>query len=104
MRPRTFLFALLGSLALPAMAADPWIIDPHTHFKGEEQIALEGKKGPRDPRNSLGQVVVPEDYRDLADRLEIQATLITEAIDQDQPQFNDWIFEQALMMSVGPTA
>lgn len=89
------LTSLLVLLAFEAIAADPWIIDPHTHFKGEEQISLETKDRKPHPQNSLGQVVVPEDYRDLADRLEIQATLITEAIDQDQPQFNDWILNQA---------
>ncbi|MEM1443179.1 MAG: hypothetical protein AAGF67_12610, partial [Verrucomicrobiota bacterium] len=70
MKPGTLLLSLLASLVLHATAADPWIIDPHTHFKGEEQIALEGKKGKRHPKDSLGQVVVPEDYRALADRLE----------------------------------
>ncbi|MEM9480650.1 MAG: amidohydrolase family protein [Verrucomicrobiota bacterium] len=86
---------LLGPLTFHTYAADPWIIDPHTHFKGEEQIALESIKGKPHPKNSLGHVVVPEDYRKLADRLEIQSTLITEAIDQDQPQFNDWILKEA---------
>ncbi|MEM7146205.1 MAG: amidohydrolase family protein [Verrucomicrobiota bacterium] len=76
-------------------AADPWIIDPHTHFKGEAQIAAENKGTTRNPKDSLGQLVTPEDYRALADRLEIQSTLITEAVDQDQPQFNDWVLEQA---------
>lgn len=96
MKSRNLLLFFLASVALQAIAAaDPWIIDPHTHFKGEEQIALESKKGKRHPKDSLGQVVVPEDYRELADRLGIQSTLITEAIDQDQPQLNDWIFEQA---------
>lgn len=90
------LFAILfTSFALSATAADPWIIDPHTHFKGETQIAYEGQTREWHPENSLGHVVVPEDYRELADRLEIQATLITEATDQDQPRFNDWIFEHA---------
>jgi len=96
MNPILLVVAILGLLVLHTTAAEPWIIDPHTHFKGEEQIALEEEKaGKRDPRNSLGQVVVPEDYRELADRLGIQATLITEAIEQDQLQFNDWILEQA---------
>ena len=100
MKSGNLLLSLLASLALQAIAAaDPCIIDPHTNFKGEEQIALESKTGKRRPKDSLGQVVVPEDYRDLADRLEIQSTLITEAIDQDQPQLNAWIFEQANVFS-----
>ena len=87
--------SFLALWASPATAEKPWIIDPHTHFKGEAQIALQAKGQKRHPKDTLGQVVVPEDYRALADRLAIQSTLITEAIDQDQPQFNDWIFEQA---------
>ena len=92
---KPLLAGLLALLSVSAFAAEPWIIDPHTHFKGEAQIAHEGKGKKQNPKNSLDRVVVPEDYRELADRLEIQSTLITEAIDQDQPQFNDWIFEQA---------
>ncbi len=95
MNPKLFIVSLLASLTFYAAAADPWIIDPHTHFKGEEQIEYESKTRERHPQNSLGHVITPEDYRDLADRLEIQATLITEAIDQDKPEFNDWIFEHA---------
>jgi L-fuconolactonase len=93
----SFAAATLLSLAfiVSARAADPWIIDPHTHFKGEEQIAIENQGTRPDPKNSLGHVVKPEDYRALADRLDIQATLIVEAVDQDQPQVNDWILDQA---------
>lgn len=40
-------------------------------------------------------MVVPEDYRGVADRLGIQSTLAVEAIDQDQPRFNDWLLRQA---------
>ena len=76
-------------------AEKPWIIDPHTHFKGAEQITLEAKVKKLDPRNSLGQVVEPKDYRDLADRLAIQSTLVIEAVDQENPQFNDWVLSQA---------
>lgn len=85
---------LVGSSA-PVNAKEPWIIDPHTHFKGRAQIAYESKQNQRDPRDSLGHVVVPEDYRSLADRLDIQATLIVEAADQDRPEFNDWVLQQA---------
>lgn len=73
----------------------PWIIDPHTHFKGQEQIEFERKHVKRDPRNTLGHVIVPEDYRSIADRLGIQSTLVVEAVDQDQPQFNDWLLREA---------
>lgn len=93
--PKLPLTLLLASIAFQAAAEEPWIIDPHTHFKGEEQIALERTKGEPHPKNSLAQVIVPEDYRELADRLAIQSTLITEAVDQDQPQFNDWVLEEA---------
>ncbi len=78
-----------------AFAEGPWIIDTHTHFKGPEQIALEGKTKQRHPADTLGHVVVPEGYRQVADRLRIQSTVIVEAVDQDQPQFNDWVLEQA---------
>ena len=74
---------------------EPWIIDPHTHFKGQEQIDFESRTLKRDPRNSLGHVVVPEDYRAVADRLGIQSTLVVEAVDQDQPRFNDWLLKEA---------
>lgn len=92
MKKPILLFLLLGAFA---QAEEPWIIDPHTHFKGEAQIAHESKKTKHDPRNSLGQVIVVEDYRETADRLKIQSTLIMEAVDQNQPQFNDWIFDQS---------
>lgn len=80
---------------LPVRGEKPWIIDPHTHFKGEQQIAYEKKHVTREPQNTLGHVVVPEDYRELADRLGIQSTLVVEAVDQDQHRFNDWLLSQA---------
>ena len=76
-------------------AEELWIIDPHTHFKGREQIEYESRQVKRDPRNSLGHVVVPEDYRQIADRLGIQSTLVVEAVDQDQARFNDWLLREA---------
>lgn len=78
-----------------AHADMPWIIDPHTHFKGAEQV--ERERGNQNPhrKNTLAQVVVPEDYRSLADRLQIQSTLVVEAVDQSDPQFNTWLLEQA---------
>ncbi|MDA7902334.1 sulfatase-like hydrolase/transferase [Mariniblastus sp.] len=72
-----------------------WIIDTHTHFKGEEQIAVESKIKKRNPKDTLGQVVRPEDYKALADRLGIQSTMVVEAVEQAHPQFNDWLFEHA---------
>ena len=95
MSRRILLAAVLTLLTTSAFAGEPWIIDPHTHFKGEDQIAHEGIRTTRHKDDTLGHVVKPEDYRELADRLEIQSTLIVEAVDQDQPQFNDWIFDQA---------
>lgn len=87
---------LLVTISSPfALAEKPWIIDPHTHFKGKEQIAHESKIKKRDPKDTLGQVVRPEDYRAVADRLNIQSTMVVEAVDQDQPQFNDWLLDQA---------
>ena len=73
----------------------PWIIDTHTHFKGAEQIAVEANTRNRHPKDTLGHVVHPEDYRTVADRLDIQSTLVVEAVEQEHPQFNDWLFEQA---------
>ena len=92
-----FLVTFISCIAVVSacVADEPWIIDPHTHFKGTKQIAAENATQTRDPRNSLGKVIVPEDYRELADRLGIQSTLIVEAVDQDQPQFNDWILKEA---------
>ena len=71
------------------------MIDPHTHFKGAEQVAIEKGRQDPNPKNTLAQVVVPEDYRTLADRLKIQSTLVVEAVDQSDPQFNTWLLEQA---------
>ena len=91
-----FIVALvLLTTPLSSRAEKPWIIDPHTHFKGEAQIAYESKAKKRHPKDTLGMVVKPADYRALADRLGIQATLIVEAVDQDRPQFNDWVLAQA---------
>lgn len=84
-----------GAAAASCRADEPWIVDPHTHFKGKEQIEFESRLVKRDPRNSLGHVVLPEDYRAIADRLGIQSTLVVEAVDQDQPQFNDWLLREA---------
>lgn len=94
----TILLCVLASLTLPSSIAKgekPWIIDPHTHFKGAAQIKLEAKTNKRRPEDTLGQVVTPKNYRALADRLGIQSTLIVEAVDQNTPQFNDWVIEQA---------
>ena len=87
----TMLF-LLGSDVV--LAEKPWIIDPHTHFKGEEQIAYEATIKEWHPDNSLGKVVKPEDYRAVADRLELRSTLVVEACDQDKPEYNDWVLRQ----------
>ncbi|WP_161604799.1 amidohydrolase family protein [Roseiconus nitratireducens] len=88
-----------SAILFDAQAAEPetkpWIIDPHTHFKGPEQIALEAKTTKYHPKNTLGHVVTPKDYRPVADRLGIQATVVVEAVDQEHPQFNDWVLEQA---------
>ena len=89
------LIAVSIALTVDSYAEAPWIIDPHTHFKGEQQIAYERQLQQRDPRDTLGQVVVAEDYRELADRLKIQSTMVVEATDQSQPQFNDWVLKQA---------
>ncbi|MFT7642326.1 MAG: L-fuconolactonase [Pirellulaceae bacterium] len=83
------------SVAKKFVAKGAWIIDPHTHFKGAEQIEVEAKTNKRRAEDTLGQVVTPEEYRALAKRLGIQATLIVEAVDQEYPQFNDWVIEQA---------
>lgn len=89
---------VVGALLLTAATAsaeEPWIIDTHTHFKGPEQIELENRTTNRHPQNTLGHVVRPEDYQKVADRLNIESTVVVEAVDQDQPQFNDWVLEQA---------
>lgn len=75
-------------------AKKPWIIDPHTHFKGEQQIAYEATIKEWHPDNSLGKVVKPEDYRVVANRLELRSTLVVEACDQDKPEYNDWVLQQ----------
>ena len=85
------LFLLASEVVL---AKKPWIIDPHTHFKGEEQIAYEATTKEWHPDNSLGKVVKPEDYRAVAERLELRSTLVVEACDQDKPEYNDWVLRQ----------
>ena len=92
---RCLLSLCLLSLTTFASAGDPWIIDPHTHFKGSDQVASEKGRQDPNPKNTLAQVVVPEDYRELADRLDIQSTLVVEAVDQSDPQFNAWVLDQA---------
>jgi len=72
-----------------------WIIDTHTHFKGAQQIATEAKTKKFSPQNTLGKVIGPEDYRALADRLQIQSTMVVEAVEQNHPQFNDWLLDKA---------
>jgi predicted TIM-barrel fold metal-dependent hydrolase len=89
------LFAILIVCPPWTLAKEPWIIDTHTHFKGIQQIAHEAKTNRRHPNDTLGQVVLPEDYRTVANRLRIQATVIVEAVEQDQPHFNDWVLDQA---------
>ena len=76
----TMLFVFASDVAF---AQKPWIIDPHTHFKGEEQIAYEALTKEWHPDNSLGKVIKPEDYRLVADRLELRSTLVVEACDQE---------------------
>lgn len=86
-----FFFVWMADLV---SAKKPWIIDPHTHFKGEAQVAFEATKTQWHPNNSLGKVIVPEDYRAMADRLELRSTLVVEACDQDKPEYNDWVLQQ----------
>ncbi|MEL7337393.1 MAG: hypothetical protein AAFN70_14460 [Planctomycetota bacterium] len=76
-------------------AQKPWIIDTHTHFKGAAQIAYEKTIRNYDPKNTLGYVVTPQDYRPIADRLMIRGTVVVEAVDQDKPEFSDWLLRQA---------
>jgi predicted TIM-barrel fold metal-dependent hydrolase len=83
------------NISLRPVLKRPWIIDPHTHFKGREQIALEGQVTKRNPKDTLGHVVLPSDYRAVADRLGIQSTLVVEAVGQEHPQFNDWMLDRA---------
>ena len=75
---------------------DSYIIDTHTHFKGEEQIRRQIERGQKkDPKNTLTQVVTPDNYRELANRLNIGATLVVEAIEHPDIDLNTWVFEQA---------
>ncbi|MCC9643079.1 amidohydrolase family protein [Rhodopirellula sp. JC740] len=93
------LCCLSGPVVAQQLVREPakkrWIIDPHTHFKGAEQIEWEARTTKRHPKNTLGHVITPEDYRSVADRLGIQSTVVVEAVEQDTPQFNDWLLEQA---------
>lgn len=82
-------------MLLQGIMAEPWIIDPHTHFKGEEQIRLEARDKKRHPKDTLGWVVTPADYKKLAAELDIEATLVVEAVAQDHPEFNDWLLSCA---------
>mgnify|MGYP005714838555 CR=1 FL=1 len=62
---------LLG-LVVATSADELYIIDTHTHFKGEAQIKRQVERGQKkDPKNTLTQVVTAEDYRVVADRLNI---------------------------------
>ena len=86
----------LISIAISVSAGDPYIIDTHTHFKGEEQIKRQIERGQKkDPKNTLTQVVTPDNYHELADRLNIAATLVVEAIEHPDIDLNTWVFEQA---------
>ncbi|MEM9280393.1 MAG: amidohydrolase family protein [Verrucomicrobiota bacterium] len=88
---------LLTSLHALGSASDLYIIDTHTHFKGPQQIERQVERGqPINPTNTLTQVVTPEDYRELADRLKISATLVVEAIDHPDIDLNAWMFERAM--------
>ncbi len=87
---------IAGLITTTAQADDLYIIDTHTHFKGKEQIKRQIERGQKvDPKNTLTQMVTPEDYRELADRLHIGATLVVEAIDHPDIDLNAWIFKQA---------
>jgi L-fuconolactonase len=88
-------FTAVVVLSKAASAVEPLIIDTHTHFKGAEQIAVESKLVRRHPQDTLGKVITPADYRAVANRLNIQATVIVEAVSQSDPQFNDWALAQA---------
>ncbi len=92
--PMVVVIALLV-LSDPLLAKKPWIIDPHTHFKGEAQVADEATRNQWHAQNSLGKVIKPADYRPVADRLQLRSTLVVEACDQDKPEYNDWVLEQA---------
>ena len=93
---KSFPTLCLISIAISVSASDPYIIDTHTHFKGEEQIKRQVERGQRkNPKNTLTQVVTPDDYRQLANRLNIAATLVVEAVEHSDVDLNAWIFEQA---------
>ena len=93
---KTNWLVILGILILTdaSYAGKPWIIDPHTHFKGQQQISYESTKTEWHPQNSLGKVIKPEDYRPVADRLDLRSTLVVEACDPDKPEYNDWVLQQ----------
>lgn len=93
---KRFVPILAALISGSTFAGDFYIIDTHTHFKGEEQIERQIERGQKkDPKNTLTQVVTAEDYRGLADRLNIAATLVVEAIDHMDVDLNTWIFDQA---------
>ena len=90
------ILVLLTILCTTGNAGDLYIIDTHTHFKGEEQIKRQIERGQKkDSKNTLTQVVTAVDYRELADRLSIAATLVGEAIDHPDVDLNASIFDQA---------
>ena len=90
------ILVLLTILCTTGNAGDLYIIDTHTHFKGEEQIKRQIERGQKkDSKNTLTQVVTAVDYRELADRLSIAATLVVEAIDHPDVDLNASIFDQA---------
>ena len=90
------ILVLLTILCTTGNAGDLYIIDTHTHFKGEEQIKRQIERGQKkDSKNTLTQVVTAVDYRELADRLSIAATPVVEAIDHPDVDLNASIFDQA---------
>lgn len=91
----TLLCICLFVVPSSAIADQPWIIDTHTHFKGEAQVAYEKRIRNFEPENTLGHVVVPSDYAPVANRLKIRSTVVVEAVDQDKHEYNDWLIRQA---------
>jgi L-fuconolactonase len=96
---RLFPLALLICLGAPPLLAqsNPPVpaIDTHTHFKSEAQIAEEAKTRKWEPQNTLGQVVLPDDYAKVAEANDIEATIFVEASGHDMPEVNDWALQQA---------
>ncbi len=91
----SLLVSLFASFGWTQERPNILFIDTHTHFKSAAQIELESRTTTWDPKNTLGHIVLPKDYRDVANRNNIQSTMVVEAVDQTQPQFNDWLLEQA---------